>query len=93
MDYNTSKATAEEIKLVIRQRINRHKLLLLEYQTPLFRDELLDAIKLHSEAFHRPDPTPAKRERALDQITVLDNMTDGLEKHNRSALLASISNY
>lgn len=79
-----------------------YQLLLLEYQTPLFQNELLDAIKLHEEAIQRPDPTPAERERVLDQLGLLDNMDDRLRKHwkelqkdmsSRTILLASIADY
>ncbi|KAL1871618.1 hypothetical protein Daus18300_004618 [Diaporthe australafricana] len=95
-------AITEEVRSTLRLRIDGYQTLLLEYQTPLFHDELLDAIKLHEETLQRPEPTPAERQRVLDQLTVLDNMNDRLNKHweklhrslnSRTILLYSISEY
>ncbi|KAG6363827.1 hypothetical protein INS49_008930 [Diaporthe citri] len=92
----------EEARFDLRTRIQGYELLLVEYQTPLFRNELLDAIKLHEEAIQRPDPTPAERERVVDQLDVLDKMDGRLHKHwkelqknmsFRIVLLASIADF
>lgn len=92
----------EEVRSTLRLRIDCYQTLLLEYQTPLFRNELLDAIKLHEEALQRPEPTAAECQRVLDQLMVLDNMNDRLNKHweklhtsltSRIILLDSISEF
>lgn len=92
----------EEARDQIRIRLAGYRLLLSEYHTPLFHNELLDAIKLHEEALSHPDPTPAQRERLRDQLGVLDNMNERLQKrwrglHRRmsshQSLLAGISNF
>lgn len=92
----------EDARNLIRIRLAGYKLLLSEYHTPLFHNELLDAIKLHEEALKHPDPTPAQRERLRDQLGVLDNMNERLQKrwrglHRRmsshQSLLAGISNF
>lgn len=92
----------EDARDLIRIRLAGYRLLLSEYNTPLFHNELLDAIKLHSEALNHPDPTPAQRERLRDQLGVLDNMNERLQKrwrglHRRmsshQSLLAGISNF
>lgn len=102
MEEELSKAIFEEIRSQLRDRVAGYQLLLLEYQTPLFRNELLDAIKLHEEAVQRPDPTPAERERVLDQLGVLNNMDDRLRGHwkelqksmgSRTLLLTNIAHY
>lgn len=93
---------SQEVRSVLSVRITGYKLLLLDYQTPLFHNELLDAIKLHEEALQRPEPTPAERERVLDQLGLLDKMDARLDKHwkglqrdmnSRSSLLANIATY
>lgn len=92
----------EDARDLIRIRLAGYRLLLSEYNTPLFHNELLDAIKLHEEALKHPDPTPAQRERLRDQLGVLDNMNERLQKrwrglHRRmsshQSLLAGISNF
>lgn len=102
MEEKRSQPLSEDVRSELRVRVVGYELLLLEYQTPLFRNELLDAIKLHEEAIHRPDPTPAERERVADQLGVLDKMDGRLHKHwkelqksmsSRTALLANIANY
>lgn len=93
---------SEDVPGQLSLRITGYRLLLSEYQTPLFHNEVLDAIKQHEEALKHPDPTPAERERFLDQLVVLDNMDERLQKHwkelhrrmsSHQSLLAGISNY
>ncbi|KAJ0110252.1 hypothetical protein J7T55_000685 [Diaporthe amygdali] len=102
MDEKALQPINEEVRSALRSRLSGYQVLLLEYQTPLFRNELLDAIKLHEEALQRPDPTAAERQRVIDQLTVLDNMDDRLNKRwgelhksmdYRVVLLANISEY
>lgn len=98
-----SQSGSEEVRSDdLRTRVLCYELLLVDYQTPLFHNELLDAIKLHKEAIQRPDPTPAERERAADQLVVLDNLDKRLHKHwnelqesmsSRTVLLAYIADY
>lgn len=92
----------EDARDLIRIRLAGYRLLLSEYNTPLFHNELLDAIKLHEEALRHPDPTPAERERLRDQLGVIDNMDSRLQKRWKSlhrcmtshqSLLAGISNF
>lgn len=93
---------SEDVPDQLSLRITGYRLLLSEFHTPLFHNELLDAIKLHEEALSHPDPTPAERARVRDQLGVLDNMDERLQKHwkelhkrmsSRQSLLAGISNY
>lgn len=97
-----SQTITQEIRSDLSVRITSYKLLLLDYETPLFHNELLDAIKLHEEALQRPEPTPAERRRVVDQLGVLDKMNDRLDKHWRElqksmdarvTLLANIATY
>lgn len=97
-----SQTISQEIRSDLSVRITSYKLLLLDYETPLFHNELLDAIKLHEEALQRPEPTPAERRRVVDQLGVLDKMNDRLDKHWRElqksmnarvTLLANIATY
>lgn len=97
-----SQTITQEIRSDLSVRITSYKLLLLDYETPLFHNELLDAIKLHEEALQRPEPTPAERGRVVDQLGVLDKMNDRLDKHWRElqksmnarvTLLANIATY
>lgn len=92
----------EDARDLLRIRLAGYRLLLSEYHTPLFHNELLDVIKLHKEALNHPDPTPAQRERLRDQLGVLKNMDERLQKlwkslHRRmsshQSLLAGISNF
>lgn len=101
-DEKRSQNTTEEVRAELSKRIAGYRFLLVEYHTPLFRNELLDAIKMNEEALKSPDPTPAERERVFDQLGVLDKMDDRLQKHwgelqksmsSRTVLLANISNF
>jgi hypothetical protein len=102
MGNKRPQAFTEEVCSGLKVRLARYKFLLHDYQTPLFHNQLLDAIRLHEEIVQAPNPTPAEHERVLDQIVVLDNMNDRLNKHwdelhksmdFRAILLANISLY
>lgn len=71
----------EEVRSALKSRIEAYQRLLLEYQTPLFHNEVVDAIKLHEKILQHPEPTPAERHRVLDQIRVLDKIHGRLDKH------------
>lgn len=101
-DEKRPQTITQEVRSELSKRIAGYRLLLVEYHTPLFRNELLDAIKLNEEALKSPDPTPAELERVLDQLGVLDRMDERLHKHwdelqksmsSRTVLLANISTY
>lgn len=102
MGNKRPQAFTEEVRFGLEIRLARYQLLLHDYQTPLFHNQLLDAIRLHEDTVQAPTPTPAEHERVLDQIVVLDNMDDRLDKHwdelhesmnFRTTLLANISQY
>lgn len=84
------------------QRVATYELLQLDYTTPLFRSELLYAMKLHQEVLDRPDPTVAEQHHVIKQLVELDktdsNITDHWQELHksvnfRSALFATILGY
>lgn len=102
MGTKRPQAFTDEVRLDLEVRLERYKLLLHDYQTPLFYNRLLDAIRLHEEAVQAPTPTPAEHERLLDQLVVLDNMDARIDQHwdelhksmtFRTTLLAKVTEY
>lgn len=81
MGNKRPQAFTEEVRFGLQIRLDRYRLLLHDYQTPLFHNRLLDAIRLHQEAVQAPTPTPAEHERLLDQLVVLDNMDARIDEH------------
>ncbi|KAI3392078.1 hypothetical protein diail_6184 [Diaporthe ilicicola] len=102
MGDKTHGTAAQEIRLILSGRVGGYQLLLLDYLTPLFHKELLDAIKQHEEMLQRPDPTISEQQRALRQLGHLNSIDTQLSEHwkdlhtglvSRTALFANIIRY
>lgn len=102
MGDRSHSTAAQEIRSILSARVAGYQLLLLDYLTPLFHKELLDATKQHEEMLQRPDPTIPEQQRALQQLGHLDSVDAQLSEHwkdlhtglvFRTALFANIIGY
>jgi hypothetical protein len=102
MSGKSHSTVAQEIRAILSGRVVGYQLLLLDYLTPLFHKELLDATKEHEEMLQRPDPSPSERQRALQHLGHLDSIDEQLSEHwkvlhtglvFRTALFANLIGY
>lgn len=93
-------SNAQQVRMVIKQRVDTYNVLFLDLMTPLLKKEVQNAVKVHTEFLNLPTPLASERSHMLDQLGNLDTLHDRLTEHwakvhgdlaLRSSLLTNIA--
>lgn len=74
-------SNAQQIHMVIQQRVETYNVLFLDRMTPLLKKEVRHAVKVHTEILNLATPKTSKRSHVLDQLGDLDTLHDHLTEH------------